>query len=230
MERALPYLRALALATVPVVGGFLVYALWPLHANLQRADVSPLIAKAGIALDTINRGCAPGPCGTLANVDKAVVKLGDIAVTSQKQVQQSGILITAAANNINLVGEHVSDVADSLKGTATAATGTLQAAQVDLETANQTIAASKPLLDAATLTVGHADALVESPDVTRFLKSSADTSQQLALISAQGAGIAADVHKEADALVAPKTFWQSLRQYSATGVNVACLVTHSCPF
>lgn len=226
----LSFLKGLALVTVPVVGGFLVWTLYPLRADLQHADLSPLIAKAGVALDTINHGCAPGPCGTLANVDKAVVKLGDIAVTSQKQVQQSGVLITAAADNINSVGSHVSGVVDSLKETANAATGTLKAGQTDLETANQTIAALQTLVGHADKSVEDFDALLDSPDVTRFLKSSADTSQQFSLIATQGAFIAGDIHREADLITAPKPWWKKLGDYSTTGVNVACLVTHSCPF
>jgi hypothetical protein len=74
------------------------------------------------------------------------------------------------------------------------------------------------------------DALVNSQDVKRFMKGSADTSQQVAIIATQGAAIATDVHKEADALVAPQPWWHHVYQYGNTGINVACLVTHSCPF
>jgi hypothetical protein len=72
-------------------------------------------------------------------------------------------------------------------------------------------------------TTTNLNALVASPDVARFLKSSADTSVQVA-------AIATDVHKEADALTAPKPWYTKLGAYGTTGVNVACLVTHSCPF
>jgi hypothetical protein len=67
------------------------------------------------------------------------------------------------------------------------------------------------------------NALVASPDVARFLKASADTSTQFA-------AIAADVHKEADVLAAPQPWYKKAYNYGNMGVNVACLVTHSCPF
>jgi hypothetical protein len=72
--------------------------------------------------------------------------------------------------------------------------------------------------------------LLGSPDITRFLKSSADTSTQFALMATEGTAIAKDVHKEADALTAPQPWYKKLYVYGNTGVNIACLVTHSCPF
>lgn len=79
-------------------------------------------------------------------------------------------------------------------------------------------------------TTTNLNALVASPDIARFLKSSADTSMQVNLIAIEGAGIAKDLHKEADVLTAPKPWYTKLGAYSTTGVNIACLVTHSCPF
>jgi ABC-type transporter Mla subunit MlaD len=67
------------------------------------------------------------------------------------------------------------------------------------------------------------NSLLSSPDITRFLKSSADTSTQVA-------AIATDVHREADKLSAPQPWYKKVYTYGNTGVNVACLVTHSCPF
>lgn len=65
--------------------------------------------------------------------------------------------------------------------------------------------------------------LITDPDIKRFLKSSADTSIQIT-------AIATDVHKEADKLTAPVPWWHKVGNYTTTGVNIACLVTHSCPF
>jgi ABC-type transporter Mla subunit MlaD len=67
------------------------------------------------------------------------------------------------------------------------------------------------------------NALLTSPDVARFLKASADTSMQVS-------AIATDVHKEADKLTAPQPWYKHVYAYGNTGVNVACLLTHSCPF
>lgn len=72
--------------------------------------------------------------------------------------------------------------------------------------------------------------LLASPEVARFLKSSADTSVQFAIMSTEGAAIATNVRKESDKLTAPTPWWHKIGNYTTTGVNVACLVTHSCPF
>lgn len=72
-------------------------------------------------------------------------------------------------------------------------------------------------------TTANLNSLIASPDIARFLKSSADTSMEVA-------AIAKDVHKEADSLVAPVPWWHKIGNYTTTGVNIACLVTHSCPF
>jgi hypothetical protein len=67
------------------------------------------------------------------------------------------------------------------------------------------------------------NALVASPDIARFLKSSADTSMEVT-------AIAADIHREADRITAPQPWYKKLYTYGNTGVNIACLATHSCPF
>ena len=116
------------------------------HRSAALPDLAPSVAKVNHALDTVNRPCAPGPCGTLANVDKLTVKVGDLAVTSQRQVAQTGELVAATAKNLDRVGDSVQTVAAHLDRTSDALTGTAQQAAATLGTANQTIAGVQPVL------------------------------------------------------------------------------------
>jgi hypothetical protein len=73
--------------------------------SIKVPDLNASVAKVNQALDTVNHSCSPGPCGTLANVDKLTVKVGDLAVTSQMQVAQTGTLVTSTAHNLDTVGD-----------------------------------------------------------------------------------------------------------------------------
>jgi len=146
-------LRDIALITVPVVGAFLVFILWPARSTLiagrgtiqsSASAEAALIPKAGAAidgmtgvenrlqgtLDFVNRPCNTyDPVthqlekdGTLCVLATTSTRLGDIAVTSQRQVMQSGELIEAATDNMNQVGKKVGEAVDAFKGTATATT------------------------------------------------------------------------------------------------------------
>jgi hypothetical protein len=188
------------------------------------------------ALATIN---AP-KSGTLSMLDDTIFQ-GRLTIDATNKVliheqTQLGTLDTDIAN----LSGNVDTTLTALSGTATAASTSLKtltdgispvlvSTNVAVGQIGATVAGLQPVETAATKTVQDADALVTSPDVTRFLKASADTSQQVAIIATQGAAVAADVHKEADSLVAPKPWWKQVYTYGNTGVNVACLVTHSCP-
>ena len=193
------------------------------------------------ALATVNQGCAPGPCGTLAAFTKVVTKAGDATVTTQIQEQAIGKQVSATMTALQTIPAHVNGTMDGLTGTAQTASTSLQAltdgitpvlasTKSTVDDVGAAVAGLQPVETAATKMLTDGDALVNSQDVKRFMKGSADTSQQVAIIATQGAAIATDVHKEADALVAPQPWWHHVYQYGNTGINVACLVTHSCPF
>ena len=193
------------------------------------------------ALATINQGCAPGPCGTLAAFTKVITKAGDATVTTQIQEQAIGKQVSATMTALQTVPAHVNGTMDSLTGTAQTASTSLQAltdgitpvlasTKSTVDDVGAAMAGLQPVETTATKMLTDGDVLVNSQDVTRFLKGSADTSQQFAIIATQGAAIATDVHKEADALVKPQPWYKHVYQYGNTGINVACLVTHSCPF
>ena len=117
-------------------------------------QAAPTLSKLNAALDTINRPCGGGhPCGTLANADKAMVKVGDILVTSQYQEK-----------DVALAAEHdmgaVDGLAAHLNGTADALTGT----------ANGAIAAAKPLLVDADTAIRSANTQINNPYIADFEK------------------------------------------------------------
>jgi hypothetical protein len=106
--------------------------------------------KAMATLDTINAPCTDFhgdySCGALAQLSQTEKNFGIVAALSAEQVKQSGQLITGAVSNMNEVGSHVSEVADVLKGTATAATGTIDQAHTDLATLDTSLAEVPPLV------------------------------------------------------------------------------------
>jgi len=193
------------------------------------------------ALATVNHPCAPGPCGTLADIDKAVVKSGDAIVTTQQQELAVTKQVAPLLASLGTIAPHVNGTMDSLTGTANAASQSLTTLSGHItpaiDTANSTIAKAGAAIDGLQPVESDTDRLVKdfdarvtSPELDRFMKGTADSSQQLALTSIQITGIATDVHKQITALVSPKPWYVKLGQYGTLGVNIACLATHSCPF
>jgi hypothetical protein len=123
--------------------------------------VASVIESANGTLQIINRPCGNGrPCGTLAEISKATVKVGDILVTSQRQEQDTARAAQRTMASVDGVAAHINTLADSLAGTASAATGTLSAATDTLVEGKRTIAAAQPALAAYTQSGNDLDALI----------------------------------------------------------------------
>jgi hypothetical protein len=150
--------------------------------------------KLGLAADAmtatmtnVNRPCGGGhPCGTLAEIGKAVVKVGDILVTSQKQEQDTAMAAQQTITAVTQVATHAEVLTDSLAGTSNAATGTLAQAQTDLGTLNGSIAATQPLLVAYTQTGDDLDALLKRKAVGETIDSFAVITTNAATMSGTG--------------------------------------------
>jgi hypothetical protein len=149
-------------------------------------------------------------------MDKVAASVTGEVAALQGTTQALTTTAQTASTSLQTITDGITPVLDSTKST--------------VDDVGAALANLKPVETAATKMLTDGDALVNSQDVTRFLKGSADTSQQFAIIATQGAAIATDVHKEADALVKPQPWYKHVYQYGNTGINVACLVTHSCPF
>ena len=106
--------------------------------------------------------------------------------------------ITATIGNVN-------HTVSALQGTANAASQTLHGASLDLSTLNDSIAATKPLIEAGTATVKHYDAMAPT------LSATAANVQRM---TAAGARITKDAADEADKLAHPPKkklgFWGSV--------------------
>jgi len=138
-------------------------------------------------LANVNRPCkgpaGPDACGALAQVNKTSIAAGDVANAAAKQVEQSGVLITATTRNLDAVGAsvsgltgHLTKASEALAGTAQEATTTLGTANTSLTrltgsadvllgNANSSVAAMQPLLGRSTLFVDHLDALATNPAI-----------------------------------------------------------------
>lgn len=119
----------------------------------------------------VNRPCEKGkPCGTLAEVNKSMVKLQDVTVTLQRQVGQSATLVNAASSSIQKATMDVHTM-------ALAGTDTEKAATAALSTAKETIADAQPVLqslrqdeESANNAVTDFDNLLRSPDLASTME------------------------------------------------------------
>jgi hypothetical protein len=153
-------------------------------------------------LVNVNRPCkgpaGPDACGTLAEINKATIQVGDIVKSSQMEEKDTAKAAQATMTAVDQMAAHAGALTDSLAGTASAATGTLAQARVDLGTMNDSIAATKPLLEASTATIGRLG--VASDDLDTLLKRKAigDLLDQFAGIATHGNAIAGDFQQVAD--------------------------------
>jgi ABC-type transporter Mla subunit MlaD len=128
-----------------------------------------------------------GPRGTLHEVNKAAVKIGDAIVQTQLVERATTPHITAAMDQFGAAAVHLSGAADSLKGTAdtaagtfAAATGAIQTLTIDAQTANDLLVQLKPLIASYTATgndldttIKTANGIMASPNVTIMLANGA---------------------------------------------------------
>jgi hypothetical protein len=192
-------LHDLALVVLVAAG---VLACLVLHKALAIEDATTgTLAGFNTALATVNTPKS----GTLSMLDDTIFQ-GRLTIdaTNKVLIHEQSQLGTLDTDIASLSG-HADSTLTTLSGTAQIASTSLQAISDHLTPAldattttvkqvGTTMAGLQPLESDAAKTVQDGDALVTSPDVARFLKASADTGQQAAIIATQGAGIATDVH------------------------------------
>lgn len=118
---------------------------WGLSAP---GPTSALVQGAAQALATVNRPCAPGPCGTLAVADKTITKVGDAIVTTQLEERA--------------IAPHTVAAVDALKGSADALTATSQAATGSFHALDGSAYALTGTLNTATTTLDAAKAPINA--------------------------------------------------------------------
>ena len=162
------------------------FLVWRTTVNEQAIGDAATALKAQIqavpnlqpTLDAIS-----GPRGTLHEVNKAVVKIGDMAVTSQRQVAQSSKLVDAAAQSITSATSDVHTLATEGTRTLAAATDLTQALAVSLPA---TVNTANSLLSHSDATVTDFDALLKSHAIDQTLTSVASMTESGAGILANG--------------------------------------------
>ena len=169
MNRWLANALGIALLCVLCIVGWAAWEWGNVAKSIKIPDFVQIAYKLDLALDTMNRPCAPGPCGTLAEVNKGIVKVGDAIVTTQLQERAIAPHTIAAVDALNGAAGKLGNAAGNLSGTAQAATGTLQQARTDLEAANGSIQAFQPLLIHSDATVQDFDTLLKDPKIPETL-------------------------------------------------------------
>ena len=163
MSKPLQWVLGISILVVAItVAGVGYCASWALQQWGEAAPNSKAtLDKLNSALDTINAPCSNGhPCGTLANLDKTTVKIGDAIVQTQLVERATTPHVTAAMDTFNTAAQKLGGAADNLSGTATALTGTANAATATLDEGQRTVAAAQPLLAAYTRSGDDLDSLI----------------------------------------------------------------------
>jgi hypothetical protein len=152
-------------------------------------DLAPTLARANTALDTVNHSCSPGPCGTLANVSKLVVKVGDIAVDTQRQVRQSGTLINAASQSLTSTAEHLNAAIDTANTQLSHLAPAIDAARDAAASVAPAMKGVTPLLANADGAVGDFRHFLTAPALNATLSNVDALTAAWARISTNGAKI-----------------------------------------
>jgi ElaB/YqjD/DUF883 family membrane-anchored ribosome-binding protein len=196
MSRLLQYV--LSICALAVTGALLILCLHITHAvdawGAAAVNLQP-------TLDAIS-----GPRGTLHEVNKAVVKIGDAIVTTQMQERRITPATLAAVNSLATIAPHVNAVMDSATRTADAATETLHSASGTLQTVNEK---AGPMLEAYTGAAKDLDSVIR------------DNASSLHTFSLHAAGITTNLddvtfdfarvtRKASDDYLKPRTPWQKI--------------------
>lgn len=195
-------------------------------------DAAPggTLAKLNGTLDAINAPCkdiqGDWVCGPLAQLAQTEKNVGILAARSAQQVQQTGLLVTAVANNLDTVGAAVRDTAEHLNKTADAGTGTLNAATATLGEGQRTIAAFQPLVAAYTQDGYDLDALLKDQAIHTLLAN-------LVSATSQGNAILIDFRQVADKArenyLRPIPWWQQPIHRAGDIIDITAAVARHTP-
>lgn len=162
-----------------------------LGAVLAHADTN--LSQLSLTLQQVNRPCGTKikdltiPCGTLATVNKTVVKIGDAVVTTQEQERAIAPHTIAAMDNLNQAASSIAEMAD-------AGTQTLHGASLAFSTMNDSIASTKPLIE-------DSDAMVKQYSLAA--PGVIDTSRNVSRMTDSGAKMLADAQEKEHELLHP---------------------------
>jgi hypothetical protein len=181
----------------------------------QEKGLTSVISGANTALETVNRPCGtPGhiqPCGTLAEVDLALVHARNIETSTDILISNANKASSMEVAMLPEWNRQFTTTFSDLDATAKATTGTAIQATDSLKQITGSIV---PVLNDTDTTVKHADGLVTSPDVAQSLFYWNQTSASVADTMKHVDATAGDVQFEADKLAHPPKkklgFWGAI--------------------
>ena len=216
MNRLDAILKAAALATVPLVGGFVCWYLIGLHAATKTVagGVNGVLMQATATLNQTQK--------TVQAVGKVAMKINDVAVDQQRFWDADEPKLLASINH-NLV--QLSTTMNTMQGVAANADDLLQATTVNeaaltrsstiaIDTLNDRVAALAPIESSAAQTVQDVDLLVMNPQIPLILTNAQS-------ITREAAGIVQDGHIEADRFIAPTPWYKRDFNYATEAIRVA---------
>lgn len=188
--------------------GAVAWVAFDIHRLIVQTDAR-LNSPTGILARA--QGLETKANATLINLDKGTATWAASAKDQANAITDLATDTHGTLSEVNQVAESLHGSADalhteldSLHKTTDQATALAAALTVDAETANQTIAAGRPLLEASTLAMAHFDALVTSPDLSQALS-------HVQGMTASGDKMLADVQWKEHQLLHPDkvklTFW-----------------------
>jgi hypothetical protein len=226
------WLEATIAVAVVIVSGFLCTALWAwARAGESISEAADSITDAGKQLpaieDAITRPCGgTEPCGTLATINKTVVKAGDAIVLTQLQEQRIAPATVAAVDSLNVSAVKLGSAADSLSGSAQDAGKLAQALTADANSANETILAAKPVLASFAADGDGLNELLKSKAINETLANTDVFRGGMATTSVNMGKISTHLEKTVDS---QKPLWQTLIPGAELGGKLwACMFYHVC--
>ena len=172
-------------------------------------------------VDALVRPCAPGPCGTLATVNKAVTKIGDAVVTTQIQERKAAPHVIVAMDTLNDSAAKLGWTADALTRTGNAATESAAALTTSLQTANETIGAAQAPLRAFNRDAEDLDALLKRQAIGQILDHAAGITQHADAITGDLQAVSDKATKD---YLTPKPFWRKFGQYAGDTFDVGAFL------
>lgn len=206
MERGISTLKALALATVPLLGLLVTVLLIQASSAIQQAskDETAIALRLQVSLDTMNRDCGtPGkiqPCGTLAEIDKTLTHVSDLSIQSQVAVRDADLVARGEMKLLPLWNEsltHTLANVDAMTATINRSAGQLTDATLPV------ISRANDVLASTDLAVKDVQTAVQNPDVSQTLHYISESSKSVADGTAQADAILVDGRKVADRYVNP---------------------------
>jgi hypothetical protein len=202
MSRILQFALATAAISVTAFFGLGTYLLWesrsiPLRMNGVLARAEGVESKANATLINLDKGTAAWASSSAGQAQAVQNVMTDLRGTISS--------INQTLTSLQMDANAIQGTVSSAQGTADAAKHTLDALTVSIQTANDTIAAGKPLLEAYTRSGDDLDALLHDEAIHRTLSSTADTMTDLHSIIYDGSRV---THKMTEDFLRPVPWWK----------------------